>query len=279
MNDTTQTVELTDYEKEWGLDTDDPQTSSVNNELDKKTPAVGDQPSAEAPNDPQEATSSNDNQSSEESEVVDVWADASEDQREAFRRAENEKTAAENRAKINSDKLAERGRELKALRQEAAELQEDTRPRTEFEQEHEVYANDINTMIEQKLQQRIPVQEELSEAEVDQMTYEAITRAHPTAGDLYNSESMKKLLAEDPVFKHGGKPKLFSETLHSNDPADVIAALDYYKTLNHSEEAKDNGLSSMQSTQSRGGKPDMRSLSQLSDKESYEREWQIDDED
>ena len=277
MNDTTQSVEQTAYEKEWGLETDDPQTSSVDNEFSKQTSEVGDQPTSEAPNDSTEDTSSNDNQSSAESEVVDVWADSTEAQREAFRRAENEMTAANNRAKINSDKLAERGRELKALREKSAELQEAARPRTEFETEHEVYASDINTMIEQKLNERIPVQEELSEAEVDQNTYEAITSAHPTAGDIYNSDAMKTLLAEDPVFKHRGQPKLFSETLHSNDPADVIAALDYYKTLNHSEPSQDNGLSNMQTTQSRGGQHDMKHSSQLSDQEAYAREWLIDD--
>ena len=277
MSDT-QKEGQSDYDIEWELETDDPQTSSVDDEFDQQTSDKGDLPESEAPNDPTEATSNKDDQSSEESEVVDVWAEATEAQREAFRRAENEKTAAENRAKLNSDKLAERGRELKTLREQSAELKELTREKTEFETEHSVYAKDIESMIDQRLQARLPVQEEIKQEEIDQQTFEAITNAHPTAADLYNSDGMKTLLADDPVLKHGGKAKLFSEILHSNDPTEVIAALDYYKQSHSEPEAPDaSGLEDMQATPSRGGKPDMRHSSQLTSQERYDQEWELDD--
>lgn len=279
MNSDTQTEGQSDYDKEWELDTDNSQSSSVDDEFDQQTSGTDHLSDLEAPNDPKGATSTKDSQSSEESEVVDVWAEATEAQKEAFYRAENEKIAAENRAKVNSDKLAERGRELKALREQTAELQEANRPRTEFETEHEVYAKNIEEMIDQRLSARIPEPEVVSVEEIERRNFDEITTAHPTAGDLYNSSEMKKLMAEDPVLKHGGKPVLFSEILHSNNAEDVIAALDYFKQNHSASEppADVSGLEEMQSGPSRSAKPDMRHSSQLSSQELYEAEWEIDD--
>lgn len=280
MNDDTQKESISDYDNEWGLDDDSPQTSSVFDDRDRKTSDSDDQFEDEAPKAPSELTPAQSETNSEESENVDVWANASDAQKEAYRRAENEKVAADNRAKLNADKLAERGRELKALRDETSELREQTRTRTEFEQEHETYATDINTMIEQRLNERLPVQEELSQEEVEHETFNAITTAYPTAGDMYNSDSMKSLLHDDPVFKHDGRAVLFSETLHSNNPNDVIAALDYYTKTNINPSptlTEQSGLESMQANTSRGGQPDMRTSAQMTTREQYDSEWDTDD--
>jgi hypothetical protein len=134
-------------------------------------------------------------------------------------------------------------------------------------------------MIQQRLDERIPVQPEMEQAEVEQQVFDAITQAHPHAGDMYNSESMKTLLNEDPVMKINGKAMLFSETLHSNDPADVIAALDFYKTT-HDDTAPSSapsGLEAMQSGTPRGNRTDMRTAGQLSSQERYDQEWELDD--
>jgi hypothetical protein len=278
MENNTQQEGAAEYDKEWELDTDNPSPSSKDLSGNQQSSDSDDQFENEAPQGNEPPPSPNE-PTAEVQEDVDVWADASEAQREAFRRAENEKVSADNRAKLNADKLAERGRELKALRDETHELREANRPRTEFETEHEVYAQDVDRMIQQRLDERIPVQPEMEQAEVEQQVFDAITQAHPHAGDMYNSESMKTLLNEDPVMKINGKAMLFSETLHSNDPADVIAALDFYKTT-HDDTAPSSapsGLEAMQSGTPRGNRTDMRTAGQLSSQERYDQEWELDD--
>ena len=277
MNNDTQQESVSEYDKEWELEDDNPSPSSKDSNVDQQTSYSDDQFENEAPlgNEPPPRPNET---TAEVQEDVDVWADASEAQKEAFRRAENEKVSADNRAKLNADKLAERGRELKALRDETLELRETHRTRTEFETEHEVYAADVNQMIQQKLDERLPVVPVVEQTEVDQLTYDAITQAHPMAGDMYNSDSMKTLLNDDPVMKVNGKAQLFSETIHSNDPADVITALDYYKTI-HSVDSKapHGGLEAMQPNTSRGNKVDMRTSGQMTEAEKYDQEWELDD--
>jgi hypothetical protein len=277
MNNDTQQESASEYDKEWELEDDNPSPSSKDSSVDQQTSESDDQFEDEAPLS-QEAPPAPDDTNPAVGEDVDVWADASEAQKEAYQRAENEKVSADNRAKLNADKLAERGRELKALRDETLELRETHRTRTEFETEHEVYARDVDQMIQQRLDERLPVQPEEASADVDQQTFDVITNAHPRAGDMYNSDSMKTLLEEDPVMKINGKAVLFSETLHSNDPADVVTALDYYKSI-HSVDSKapQDGLEAMQPNTSRGNKVDMRTSSQMTEAENYDQEWELDD--
>jgi len=279
MENNTQQGEISDYDTEWELDTDSSDSASSGATGGDQPTLTSDDQFDEGASEGNDHSPTNDQSHAAVQDEVDVWAGASEAQMEAFRRAENEKTAAENRAKINADKLAERGRELKTLRDESLELQEATRVRSEFETEHEVYARDVDLMIQRRLDERIPEAPVVTEAENDQYVYEAITNAHPTAGDMYNSEPLKELLADDPVFKHNGRAVLFSETLHSNDPADVIAALDFYKTTHQpvQQQAAPTGLESMQGASSRGGRPDMRTMDQFSDSERYDAEWELDD--
>ena len=277
MNDNTQQEEASNYDREWDLGDDTPLSSSVEGQDDQQTEDSDYLSDDSAPAVNEGTTPDSVDTNSAVSEEDDLWAGASDAQRDAFRRAENEKIAAENRAKLNADKLADRGRELKTLRDETSELREATRPRTEFEQEHSTYANDINTMIEQRLSERLPVQDEQTEAERDQEVYEIITQAHPDAGDLYNSESLKELLTVDPVFKMDGRAVLFSEALHSSDPKHVNQALDYYK-LNHEAPAPQaDPLESMQANTSRGAQRDMRTEGQYSQSERYDAEWELDD--
>ena len=270
-----------DYDIEWELQTDDPEQSSVDNKSDRQT-SDGDTVSPDGASDVNsEETSQEADPSYADSESGDLWANATPEQMDAYRRAENERTSANNRAKLNADKLAERGRELKALRDKTLELEEAARKPTEFEAEHEVYGKNIQEMIQRELDGRLPPVEEapaITEQEVEQQTFDAITLAHPDAGDLYRSEELQALLLEDPVFKHGGRAALFSEFLHSNEPSDVVAALDYYKQSHTPQATSDgSGLEGMQAAPSRGGKPDMRSSNQLTQSEQYSREWDVDD--
>ena len=273
-----QQEEESGYDKEWELDNDDSPSSSSATFDDQET-ATKDDLSDDAARSGQGSNTPEANASNPEvDEKADLWAGATAAQIEAFRRAENESTAAANRAKINADKLAERGRELKTLRDETSELREATRPRTEFEKEHETYASDINSMIDQRMAERLPVQPELSQEEHDQEVYETITNAHPDAGHLYNSDGMKELLTDDPVFKVKGKAVLFSDALHSNDPNDVNAALDYYKTTHKAvDSTPPDPLANMQANTSRGVQRDMRTAGQLTGSEQYDAEWEIDD--
>lgn len=277
----TEQEELSPYDIEWQLDTDEPEKSSIESEDNRQTPE-GDTVSPEGASEANsEETSQAADLNSAESASGDLWANASPEQMDAFRRAENERVSANNRAKLNADKLAERGRELKALRDKTLELEEAARKPTEFEAEHEVYGKNIQEMIQRELESRLPPVEEapaITEQEVEQQTFDAITTAHPDAGDLYRSEELQALLLEDPVFKHGGRAALFSEFLHSNEPSDVVAALDYYKQSHTPQATSDgSGLEGMQAAPSRGGKPDMRSSNQLTQSEQYSREWDVDD--
>ena len=273
-----QQEEESGYDKEWELDNDDsPSSSSAT--FDNQETATDDDLSDDAARSGQGSNTSNASATNPEvDESADLWAGATPAQIEAFRRAENESTAAANRAKINADKLAERGRELKTLRDETSELREATRPRTEFETEHATYANDINSMIEQRLSERLPVQTEQTQEEYDQEVYETITNAHPDAGHLYNSDGMKDLIATDPVFKVNGQAVLFSDALHSTNPNDVNAALDFYKAnYDAVDSTPSDPLENMQANTSRGVQRDMRTAGQLTGSEQYDAEWDIDD--
>ena len=273
-----QQEEESGYDKEWELDNDDSPSSSSATFDDQET-ATEDDLSDDAARAEQGSNTPEANPSNPEvDEKADLWAGATAAQIEAFRRAENESTAAANRAKINADKLAERGRELKTLRDETSELREATRPRTEFETEHATYANDINSMIEQRLSERLPVQTEQTQEEYDQEVYETITNAHPDAGHLYNSDGMKDLIATDPVFKVNGQAVLFSDALHSTNPNDVNAALDFYKAnYDAVDSTPSDPLENMQANTSRGVQRDMRTAGQLTGSEQYDAEWDIDD--
>ena len=277
MDNNTQLEEETGYDKEWELDTDDSSSSSEDSFDNQTTPEGADQPTEGAQAAAQGNTPDESKTNSAVSEEADLWAGATDAQRDAFRRAEHGITAAENRAKLNADKLAERGRELKTLRDETSELREASRPRTEFEQEHQTYANDINTMIDQRMQERLPVQEEVSDEERAQEAYEVITQKHPDAGDLYNSEGMKEVLDHDPVFKMNGRAVLFSEALHSPDPTHVNLALDFYKQTHTAPAQAPDPLEAMQANTSRGAQHDMRSRDQLTSHEQYDAEWDSDD--
>lgn len=281
MNDNTQENQVSDYDSEWNLSDDSPQTSSVDDNEGSQSPDAAHRQTDGAQDAKAEGTSNNSQPNHEDGEAVDVWADATPAQKEAFQRAENERQLEANKAKLNADKLAERGREMKALREETIALQEAARVPTEFESEHETYASDVNAMIERKLEERMPLAEQpvaKTREEHDAEVFSAITSAHPTAGDMYNSAEAQALLAEDPVFKHAGQAMLFSSAMHSEDPTVVVAALDYLKQTNPSASTPAaNGLDNMQAPTPRGGKPNMKASNQLSSAEQYDAEWDTDD--
>lgn len=281
MNDNTQENQVSDYDTEWDLSDDSPQTSSVDDNQGSQSPDAAHPQTDGAPEAKVEGTPESSQPNPEEGEAVDVWADATPAQKEAYQRAENERQLEANKAKINADKLAERGREIKTLREEAIALKESARKPTEFESQHQVYANDINEMIERKLETRMPLAEQpvaKTQEEIDAEVFNVITTAHPTAGDMYNATETQALLAEDPVFKHEGKAMLFSSALHSQDPNEVVAALDYLK-LNTptAEDTTAAGLDNMQAPAPRGGQPNMKASNQLTSEEQYDAEWDTDD--
>lgn len=279
MNTESQQEQLSGYDSEWALPEDDSPATDRDAEFDQQSADGTTIPNA-ASAAPKVETSDNAPGSPAVGNAgADIWANATEEQRMAFRRAENEKVAAAQRAKLNEDRLAERGRELKALREEKAALEEAQRVPTEFEQQHEQYAKDIDVIVERKLAGRLPPVapvEQKTEAQVEQEVFNVITQAHPDAGDLYNSTGCQALLAQDPVFKHAGRAYLFSEALHSDDPNMAVAALSYYKsTLGDSPKPK-TGLESLVAASSVSGKSDMRTATQLTEKEKYDREWELD---
>lgn len=271
---------VSDYDAEWGSDEDtqDESFTDTNEESQSsEEPTAG---SNEASADAQEATPEETTDSSAESDAEeDIWASATEAQRNAFRRVENEKTAASNRVKSIGDKLANNGRTIQQLQADKAALEEASRQPTEFEQEHEVYGKDINEMIERHISKRLPpAAPEPTPEEIENNVFSIIETAHPDAGNMYNSSEMQQMLADDPVFKHDGKPLLFSEALHSDDPHMAVIALNHFKASNsQTDQTSGDPREDLLSAEGSSGKHDMRTNNQLSASEQYDREWEEDD--
>lgn len=280
MNDISQQEELSDYDAEWGSDDDTQENSDVSAESNQESSEEATAASQEAPTDEVVETPEETTDSSAESDAEDdIWANATEAQKEAFRRAENEKLAASNRVKSIGDRLANNGRQLQTLRAEKAELEKANRKPTEFEQEHEQYGKNINEMIERTINERLPpvVEDERSPEQIEDETLNIIETAHPDVGVMYNSSEMQAMLADDPVLKHDGRALLFSEALHSPDPHMAVIALNHFKATTSTTDTSGNPLEDMQSAESSSGKHDMRKQSQLSATEQYDREWEQDD--
>lgn len=283
MTDESQEQVLSDYEEEWGLDDgDDPQKESSTAEEGSQSPEEDTASSEDAPTDGEVTTPEDSTDDpAEGNEEDDVWANATPAQKEMLRRIENEKMSAITRAKLNADKLAERGRELKTLREKTRELEEATRPKTEFEQNHPEYAKEIEEMFARKYGQPVQTEEEpeLDEADRELQAFDTITAAHPDAGHVYKSDSLQEMLSENPVFKHEGRAVLFSDLLHSERGEDVVVALDYFKAnkpIPPAEEQEEE-LDEFQEPTTSQDRPDMRTKSQLSDREQYDAEWAEDD--
>jgi len=275
-----QQEESSAYEAEWGLDTDAPQATAPEGAADDPQSddeftdpeSAADVPPAATPNEPEvkpEVAATDE----------DIWANATEAQKLAIRRAENERQSAANRARQHENSLAERGRELKALREEKLALEKASQTPTEFESSHAVYGADINTMIERKLADlNLPVtqpEEEKPAAQVEQEVFDVITAAHPDAGDIFNSEGCQSMLADNPAIKVDGKAYSFSDVLLSSDPNMAVEALSYYKSTLAAAET--SGLEGMKSANTVSGKPDMRTAAQYTDAEAYDAEWDEDD--
>ena len=272
--------ETSAYDAEWDLDTDVPQATAntgagddpqSDDEFTDSEPAATDEP---------EATS---NEPEVKAEVPDtdedIWANATEAQKLAIRRAENERQSAANRARQHENSLAERGRELKALREEKLALEKASQTPTEFESSHEVYGADINTMIERKLADlNLPVthpEDVKAPEQIEQEVFDVITNAHPDAGDIFNSPGCQQMLEDNPAIKVDGKAYSFSDVLLSEDPNLAVHGLSYYKSTLSAPAP--TALEAMQVADTVSGKPDMRTSTQYTEAEAYDAEWDTDE--
>ena len=203
-----------------------------------------------------------------------MWANVPETAREAYRRAERELLAMKGQTKALNDRLSHRGRELKELREKAAQLEESTREKTAFEKEFPQYAEDIRAITGTGKPSQT---QELSQEEAEAMTVQLIQEAHPDAGDLYNTKEFHEYLASDPLFVFNDQPMRLATAVHSDSADEIIAALAHYKTtIQQSAPNRQDSLKDMVAPAKTSGKHDMRTSAQLTPQEQYEAEWDKD---
>ena len=279
LNDTT----FSDYDAEWGRADAPGEDQGVDAESQYRQSDDDDTASdSSAPADTDGEPGEDPKASSAESEDNgNPPGDEPNDQQEAMRTAEIEINSLRGQNKALNDRLASRGRELKELRQELAELKEQTRQPTKFEQEFPEYAEDIRKITGGGKEEELEPESDRADAEAE--TVEKILAAHPDAGTLYNTPDLHEYLKSDPVFTFNGQPMFVNAAIHSDNADEVIAGLAFYKEQTAKQApAKDDTppqkdpLADMDEPPRSGGAPSMPKPAR-SVQEQYEAAWDNDD--
>lgn len=277
MDNAQQDQSLSDYDAEWDREDAPANQGAVTDEIqptdDEDTATSETAPETteegtpiEAQGDPAEGASEGDD-----------GTDSTEDT-EALRQAETKIMSLEGQLKAANDRLSIRGRELKELRQELATLRKAARPTTEFEKEFPQYAEDIRKLAGVEDETEV---EETDPVDAQAATVDAILAAHPDAGALYNDPAFQEYLVANPLFVYEGSPMFVNTAINSDNAAEVIAALTYYKsTLNTPEptpEPPKESLEDMVPPPTSSGKPSIPSSTVLTPREEYDAAWATDD--
>ena len=264
----------TDYDAEWDREDASDQQAVVTDE----NPPTGNEetaPSDPAPDTTTDQTASDSSETPAEGVNDEGTRTETEDEKEALQRAETNLKLLAAEKKALEDRLAVRGRILKELEKKNAELEQAARPLTNFERDFPDYAEDFK---------KLAGREEAPAVEVDPEEALAaaankIVSAHPDAVEVSQSQEMAYFLAANPMFAVDGKPMYVPTALHSDDPAEAIAALSYFKETRSApppEPPPVNNLESMVPPQTTQARPDIPKVN-LSVQEEYDAEWAKDD--
>jgi hypothetical protein len=265
-NNTPEDTFQSDYDAEWGLESDSPpKVAPSDTEANQKSTDEETAPNPVAQEGTQEAPKDEDPNKAAEPQKEDIFAGMTEAQIEAYRKSERDTKAMKGRHKLAQDRIADLEKKLSSEKKANGELIEKARQPSEFEQNHPEYYKELKAELGTKQDadddpQVDPDGESYSEAD-------SILSAHPDAGDVYNSPEFKTWISQQPL--------QFQQNINSSYAKDVIPILDAYSAsleANTQESLKD--ISSVGGSQS---KPSLRNHGNMSDEEKYDLEWETDD--
>lgn len=258
--------EISDYDKEWGLDeevhTSSPDASSNHIDETQPTEVEGTAPPSPAQETNQE-TPQEESLKAAEPEEEDIFASMNDKQLEAYRKTERERDAMIGRHRVANDRLSHLERQLEDERKLNAELAEKARKPSTFEQEHPEYHKELM----EEFKPAAPEKEDTSQTAAD-----VILSAVPKAGEIYNSDEFQAWL--------GAQEQSFINDIESPDPQKVINVLTKYEThasLAAEQAAAKEKLAAIADAGGSSGIPDIRTSGQMSEKEQYDAVWDEDD--
>lgn len=256
----------TSYDDEWALDDEASQESEEQTpelKTDDEAPAADESAHEEAAESSPEGT---DTESAETGDD-DLWSNATESQRAAYSKAENEYKAMMGRNRVASQRADQAEAELREAQEELNRLREQTREKSEYELQHpelfEAFRSEMDSRI-------APLQAQQSTSETDDLdaAASAVLEAHPNAGDLMNSTEFNGWLASQPNY--------VVNAMESTNPADIISILDSYTANLPSDTPDTSGLDAISTPDTSSSQPDTRPKESLSAQEQYDAEWEDD---
>ena len=207
--------------------------------------------------------------SAESSDGGDIWANASESQKLAFKQAQNDLSRETGRAKSQQQLNASLQKELENRN---ALYAEETREKGAYETEHPELFNEVLGVMESR--------NGLSQSQADVATdstgdnpedIQLVFKVHPDAHDLMQTPEWGNFA--------GNLNAHQTKQLNSDDPFDFIDLMSEYKTQkrvsahNSSGDLEDTLTSSSRGSGSSASAPNRRNLSVS---ESYDAEWELD---
>lgn len=203
------------YALEWAEDEESSDASDSEN-LDDQGKAEGDDPASETPvaNSAEKAPLDTSNDNPAEGVSDDIWANASEAQRQAYLKAQSDFQAMVGRHKSSEKTKAALQKELDKAQ---AALHEATREKGTYETTHPELFKEVETYVSSKL----PKPQESSEPHESDDDLAPIFKLHPDAAEILNSAEWK-----DFESRMDGRLK---EKYESDDPLDFASVLTDYK--------------------------------------------------
>lgn len=267
------------YDKEWDEDEessskqpDESPDSNIKTEDDESSESDTASDNEVVNSEGNTAPENNDSSPAEEVSGDDIWANATEEQRQAFEKVQNDFKSVTGRHKSAEQRKAELEKEFKELKAKHHEL---TREKGEYEQNHPELFNEVLEVVASRTQ-----------AETDAHTEDTDEDAHDEADDIravYKAHSDLEDVMSSPEWS------TFTQELsdeqqtkyNSLDPLDFISLVTEFKvdraakasaqTETKATEVEESGTVNSGS----GSKPDARVI--MSDDDLYDAEWEKDD--
>lgn len=275
-----QEEELSDeeqYEQEWGEDAATSDTATSDDSSKDDGSETADQEKAdddetvstsEVPDENEEGSPESSTTDSAENVSDDIWANATEAQKVAFRNARNGLNAMKGRANVSATKQAALEKELKKA---TTALTEATRVKGEYETNHPELFNEVKSLFTTDSSETTDGGEASETSEVDnEDDIRAVFKAHPDASLVMATDAW--LDFQDNLSEADTK------RYNSDDPADFIALMSDFKV--QEAQAKTKASSSVLDdaavdTKGSGSRPSPKKTV-MTDQEAYDAEWDAD---
>jgi hypothetical protein len=267
-----------DYDKEW--DDDDASDQSIDEsnseeESNDDSSEDGDHEKAEETATAGSGTVDGENHSTpnvtadssaESNDAGDIWADATDAQRLAFKKAQNELNRETGRARSQQQRNADLEKELKTTKSEYSEA---TREKGAYELEHPQLFDEVLGRLKNQQGVPAPADSPVSERDEPSEDIKVVFKVHPDAHDLMQTPEWGTFAS--------GLTDEQKVQLESDNPFEFIDLLSEFKTVRRISAASGSTPDDLSDTlTSAGGSSSSASgvnKRRLSIQESYDREW------